>query len=1039
MSIWKHVATGFGVLIGPVIASAAFVTFESEQFRPIALSPDHSRLFVVNTPDNRLEIFDATGSDLNPVGSVAVGLEPVAVAARSNTEVWVVNHLSDSVSIVDLSGSKPRVVRTLLVGDEPRDIVFAGNGGNRAFISAAHRGQNSPYSSTANQFNSGNPTNPGELTTSGTGRTDVWVFDATNLGNALGGTPEKVMTFFGDSPGPLARNFDGSRVYVGVFKSGNRTTTINEGAVCNGGANAVPCQPVPTEQFAPGGLPAPNASTSNVPQPEVGLIVRYNGSAWVDELARDWSPMVRFRLPDLDVFSIDATAATPAQLAAYPGVGTVLYGMAVNPVTGKLYVTNTNARNEVRFEGSRPPLSTITSVQGHLHEARITVIDPGTASVTPRHLNKHIDYSVTPAPAGVKDKSLAIPQGLAVTSNGATLYVAAKGSSKIGVFSTLSIENDTFVPDSAAHITVAGGGPTGLLLDEPRKRLYALTRFDNAVSVISTASGTEVAHHALANPEPASVVNGRPLLYDALQTSSNGEASCGGCHVAGDKDELAWDLGDPTGSVITNPNPFIVPAGPKTFHPMKGPMTTQTLRGMATHGPMHWRGDRTAGNDPGGSALDEVGAFKKFNVAFPGLLGRTAQLTDPQMQAFTDFILQVIPPPNPIRNLDNSLTATQALGSNIYFNTPIDVGVLRCNTCHVDDPATGQFGASGQSSVEGETQEFKIAQLRNIYEKVGMFGMPQVPFLNAQSPNPAIADQIRGFGFLHDGSVDTPFRFLHANVFSFTSETQRQQVEQFLFAFDSNLKPVVGQEVTLVPPGSDAAVNARIDLMIARALAGDADIVVTGVKVSEGKQRGWRRTPAGTFQSDKASEAALTDPQLRALAQATGQELTYTAVPPGSGVRIGIDRDEDGVLNADDNCPSVANPSQADANGNGIGDACDFDTDSDGISDALDNCPFNANANQADGDGDGYGDACDNCKLVANPDQRDTNGDGFGNICDADFDGNGVVNINDLNRLKARLNVTPVVDVDTDLDGNGAVNINDLNRLKSYLGGPPGP
>ena len=68
------------------------------------------------------------------------GMEPVSVAARNDNEVWVVNHLSDSVSIVDLSASPAKVVRTLLVGDEPRDIVFAGTGGtNRAFITTAHR------------------------------------------------------------------------------------------------------------------------------------------------------------------------------------------------------------------------------------------------------------------------------------------------------------------------------------------------------------------------------------------------------------------------------------------------------------------------------------------------------------------------------------------------------------------------------------------------------------------------------------------------------------------------------------------------------------------------------------------------------------------------------------------------------------------------------------------------------------------------------------------------------------------------------------
>jgi hypothetical protein len=96
-------------------------------------------------------------------------------------------------------------------------------------------------------------------------------------------------------------------------------------------------------------------------------------------------------------------------------------------------------------------------------------------------------------------------------------------------------------------------------------------------------------------------------------------------------------------------------------------------------------------------------------------------------------------------------------------------------------------------------------------------------------------------------------------------------------------------------------------------------------------------------------------------------------------------------------------------------------------------------AGVTDTDGDGIPDNVDNCSAVPNANQRDTNGDGFGNMCDPDLNNDGIVNINDLNRLKARLGVLPVVDVDADLDGNGAVNINDLNRLKSFLGKAPGP
>src|SRR5262245_16205188 len=79
-----------------------YTLFEAAQVRPLALSPDKQLLFAVNTPDNRLEVFRIQGRGLFQTASIPVGLEPVAVAARTDREIWVVNHLSDSVSIVEL-------------------------------------------------------------------------------------------------------------------------------------------------------------------------------------------------------------------------------------------------------------------------------------------------------------------------------------------------------------------------------------------------------------------------------------------------------------------------------------------------------------------------------------------------------------------------------------------------------------------------------------------------------------------------------------------------------------------------------------------------------------------------------------------------------------------------------------------------------------------------------------------------------------------------------------------------------------------------
>jgi len=120
-----------------------YTLFEAGQVRPLALSADRKLLFAVNTPDDRLEVFRVQSRKLKHAGSLSVGLRPVSVAVRNAGEVWVVNHLSDSISVVAVDAeARMRVRRTLLVGDEPRDIVFAGPGRNRAFVTTAHRGQN---------------------------------------------------------------------------------------------------------------------------------------------------------------------------------------------------------------------------------------------------------------------------------------------------------------------------------------------------------------------------------------------------------------------------------------------------------------------------------------------------------------------------------------------------------------------------------------------------------------------------------------------------------------------------------------------------------------------------------------------------------------------------------------------------------------------------------------------------------------------------------------------------------------------------------
>ena len=482
---------------GPA-GAADFQLFETGPVRTMARSGD--TLYVVNTPDNRLHIFDITDAGLVETGQVQVGMEPCAVAVVGNGTVWVVNHLSDSVSIVDPTQTPPEVVRTLNLADEPRDIVTAGSP-ERVFISAAHRGQQRTDPSIAGVTGAGDP----QLTTPGVGRTDVWVFDPANLGATFGGTPIEILSFFGDTPRALATGGGANnRVFVAPFKSGNQTTVIPEAVVCNGFQLGQSCSLGPFT--IPGGAVGPSDNADGANAPEVGLIVKFNNQSgnWEDDIGTDWSGIVNFDLPDTDVFQFNANTLQLTRSWAH--VGTTIFNMRWLQTRNKLYVSNIEAPNHIDFEG--PGDHGSTTVQGHVSESRITMLEPDQPSA-PIHLNKHIDYSKlhTDTPDLVdttaKDHSLATPLEMVFSGDESTVYVAAFGSAKIGVFDTVALEDDTFDPtvDSANFIPTAGG-PSGLVLDEPRGWIIVTTRFDNAVSVIDLATKATLQSVPLHNPEP---------------------------------------------------------------------------------------------------------------------------------------------------------------------------------------------------------------------------------------------------------------------------------------------------------------------------------------------------------------------------------------------------------------------------------------------------------------------------------------------------------------------------------------------------------
>jgi len=806
----------------PLVQAQSYVNFEGKQTSPVRLSPSGTRLFAVNTPDNRLSVFDVSNPQ-NPIlmAEIPVGLEPVSVNATSDDEAWVVNEVSDSVSIVSVS--RHVVTDTLYVKDEPADVVFA-NG--RAFVSCGRNNR-------------------------------IAVFDQATH------TSVTNIPVFGENPRSLCVNSNGTRVYAAFALSGNRTTLIP--------FSQAPPQPPPTNP----NLPAP---------PQVSLIV--------DAADTNWTNVIKFTMPDNDVVEIDT--ATLGITRYFPRVGTVNFAVAARPANGDLYVANTDARNLTHFE---------PGVRGGFVTNEISRINIASGGVTRYDLNPNASYTNFPSLVD-QTNALAQPTAIAFGPSGNNFFITAFGSDRVALVDANSggviarVDLNPNAPGSAADPRTKRG-PRGLAL-KPGTALYVLNRISNTLTVVDPNTRAVVREIPIGSydPTPAVIRQGRGFLYDA-KLSGAGLVSCASCHIDAEMDLLAWDLGDPNGSLQTNSavisaSKLLIPGGFSSnfvSHPMKGPMTTQTLRGLNGLDPLHWRGDRTN--------------FLHFNGAFDSLLGGTV-LAAADMTAYRSFINTITFQPNPNQNLDRTLPATfgggdPTAGRNAFLNTNYQgsgATGLKCNVCHTVPNGTDK--SFTPASALQEPQSFKVPHLREVYQKMH--------FTNAVG-----AQSITGFGIVHDGSDPSLFAFLSRPVFGvFSTDTVvKQNLSAFVQCFDNGTAPAVGYSRTITSNNvATAALSNDWSLLETQAAPGtNIDLVIKGI--INGQPRGLLYQPgANNYTSDKTGVGPFTRAQLVALAQ-SGDTFTVMGVPPGSGRRIGIDRRQSGTLDGDASPPALRIASSA--------------------------------------------------------------------------------------------------------------------------------
>jgi YVTN family beta-propeller protein len=782
----------------PVRAQSDFVNWESPHVHPLDLTPDGKRLLAVNTADARLEVFDLSSGEPVWAFDVPVGLDPVSVRAFSDERAWVVNHISDSVSVVDLTART--VVTTLRTDDEPADVVFAG-AERRAYVSCS-------------QANT------------------VLVFDSAQLER----TPVRI-AIDGEDPRALAVSKDGSKVFAAVFESGNGSTVLGGGALFNFDfpPNVVSSRVSPYSGRNPppnsardGGF-EPSQRAGNPRPPKVALIVKKDASGqWRDDFLGDWTHLVSganaaasgravgWDVTDHDLATIDV--ATNAVTYTRRLLNACM-ALAVHPTSGEIGVVGTDATNEVRFE---PVL------RGRFLRVELARVAANGQTLAVVDLNAHLAGLPSTIESEQRALSIGDPRGLAWNADGTRGFVTGMGSNNVVVI-------DPAGARIAPPIVVAEG-PTGIVFDADRDQLYVMCKFAGAVSVVSGKKLVETRRVTFFDPSPEVLRAGRKHLYATHTHSGQGQIACASCHIDGRLDHLAWDLGDPSGTVapLSGHNlaagnasliESLVPGRGafEPFHPMKGPMTTQSLQDIIGKEPLHWRGDRSG--------------LEAFGGAFRTLQGSDRELTPSEMQEFEDFLATISYPPNPFRAFDNSLPTDLALpghfttgrfdaagaplpngnaqrGLTRFRTGKLDNLKVDCVTCHtlptgagpdltwVDDHyrplAPGALGERHLMLVaqDGSTNtSMKVPQLRNLYEKVGC--------------NLSRSRSRFGFGFLHDGTVDSIERFVNESSFSLESDADTADMVAFLLAFSGSDLPVGAPDNINEPPGRSRVTHTR--------------------------------------------------------------------------------------------------------------------------------------------------------------------------------------------------------------------------------------
>jgi YVTN family beta-propeller protein len=524
---------------GETLEAVGQQLFASPQANPIALAPDGVLLFVANTTSNSVSVINTATRAV--VKTIPVGVDPVSVAFRPDgNEVWVANHVSDSVSVIDSqlgSAAFLEVVET---------VQWLGPQGMTRFdepvgIAFAEDGS--------------------EAFVALSSRNQIAVVDTGSY--AVTGT----LAVRAQDPRALAVR-DG-KLYVAAFESGNKSELSACGSQIFGTG-------VVGDQCSLGLFDL----LTFVTEPNLPGLVK--------------NIVIDPQLPDRDLFVYDV--ASGAELSAASGVGTLLYGLAVDS-TGKVFVTQTDARNQVNGDEGEELIDL---------ENRMFLNQVSRVSCSPACTVTRLNLEPLPPSQPAAADALATPYGIAISGDDDVVFATAAGTSRLfSMNPTTGAVRDRF--DLGSGASAGQQIPRGLALrSDPGTGAplvaYVLNTLENTVSVVDVSDPDDLKPPATgvskisvgADPTPEAVRRGRIAFNNAF-ASDSATFSCESCHPDGNTDQLLWRIGG--ACFFTSPN--------GTCTQEDEPRTTMPVRGLKRTLPLHW--DGTLG-DPFGGGNGAVGS-----------------------------------------------------------------------------------------------------------------------------------------------------------------------------------------------------------------------------------------------------------------------------------------------------------------------------------------------------------------------------------------------------------------------------------------------